>query len=409
MQKRQDPNVWSSVLFVYSINPFSLTLWDPVRTIRIPASAGPVQVLPNLEYVTANTIRTIDNVVYRLEGTNPLRLSFSGVTPATPLNPSTSPRTIPGSSTTQAGPSSVSTATTSSASNLESNGSVDDGSKTTPKLGGGAIAGIAIGGILSLVLVVVGLYFFLRRRKRAKANAIAANSDFLNGRESDKFVVDPTGNTGHTTQKGGNTQSAHQELSGFGHTQELGTSQAYIGAKSAHELKGHAQPGELPHTRELEGQVGATRVFNSGTDAGMVPAEHAVTAVPSAHVQAQKKRELEWLESEEARLRQQREILMHQTGTSGQTFNAYDYKKDMGLTQRLVFTEGLFGLAKALSMGGAVNIECMGCLKPRSPSREPQHKKLNPILHNNNVCLVFWIPGPSCLQLIGTHIGRNNQ
>ena len=112
-------------------------------------------------------------------------------------------------------------------------------------------------------------------------------------------------------------------MSGTGPTQELDRSHSYKYAiGGAHELRAEDQPGELPYNgMEEHGRANETEVVgrddgDDGRNAETIPVPGAnnPTSQVSPHVEAQRKREVEWLEMEETRMRQRREALLQQGG-----------------------------------------------------------------------------------------------
>jgi hypothetical protein len=166
----------------------------------------------------------------------------------------------------------------------------------------GAIAGIVIGVILVLLLVLGGLYFMRRRSLRNRARLENTDDSLPELLLSNKTAG---GNEKHAYQ----TDGAHlPELNDTGRPHELDPSQAQL----------------LADTRRDE-----TRLMENGSEhrrrqGDVIPAQDGNLdesverqADPSLHVQAQKKREVEWLEMEEARLRQRREQLLQGNTSAG--------------------------------------------------------------------------------------------
>jgi hypothetical protein len=115
-------------------------------------------------------------------------------------------------------------------------------------------------------------------------------------------------------------------MSGSGVTQELDRSHSYKYAiGGAHELKAEDRPGKLPYARVEE--YGSTNEYgvvavNDRENRGMEETAPATgtndttsqISHVSPHVEAQRRREVEWLEAEETRIRQRREALLQQSG-----------------------------------------------------------------------------------------------
>ena len=118
-------------------------------------------------------------------------------------------------------------------------------------------------------------------------------------------------------------QTQYQEMSGNGLTQELDRLHSYkYAVGGAHELRAEDQPGELPYNGMEEhgraNETGAVRWGDGGDGRNAetipIPGANNATSQVSPHVEAQRKREVEWLEMEETRMRQRREALLQQGG-----------------------------------------------------------------------------------------------
>ncbi|KAJ4364452.1 hypothetical protein N0V83_009046 [Neocucurbitaria cava] len=158
-------------------------------------------------------------------------------------------------------------------------------------LGPGAIAGIVIGAV-ALLLAIVLIALRLRRRKKNKAKEVVVNQ----GEDAPfKGELDGNGVSRNVPQQG-----AYQEMQAAKDTQEIGTAQAQ------YELRGEERPGELYEQQHQA--VHDTSNFHEP----QYPEQPQPAVEPSPHVQAQRRREMEWLEAEETRMRQQRERLMQQ-------------------------------------------------------------------------------------------------
>ncbi|KAH7090220.1 hypothetical protein FB567DRAFT_546453 [Paraphoma chrysanthemicola] len=206
------------------------------------------------------------------------------------------------SSTSTSSSATITTRTTSptpssraslSASTPSASAIVDDNGQS---LSPGAIVGIVIGVILGLLLVLGGLYFMRRRTLRHKAQSGNVEDSLPELLLSNKPA-------------GGNEKRAYQsdkahfsELNDTGRPHELDPSQAQLLANTSWDETRLVESGS-----ERGGQQGDVIPAQDGNLVGSVERQ----ADPSFHVQAQKKREVEWLEMEEARLRQRREQLLH--------------------------------------------------------------------------------------------------
>ena len=129
--------------------------------------------------------------------------------------------------------------------------------------------------------------------------------------------------TDRNATRTGADQTDYQEMSGNGLTQELDRSHSYkYAVGGAQELRAEDQPGELPyngmeeHARANETGVIGTHDGGDGRNAETIPVlgGNNPTSQISPHVEAQRKREVEWLEMEETRMRQRREALLQQGG-----------------------------------------------------------------------------------------------
>ncbi|KAI4910782.1 hypothetical protein J4E90_007038 [Alternaria incomplexa] len=193
--------------------------------------------------------------------------------------------------------------------------------RSKPGIGSGAIAGIAIAGIVILALIIGGWYFWRRKKRRAQPPAATLTEDELARREGDgdKMVL----GADQSAPTAGAYQTQYQEISGNGLTQELDRLHpCKYEVGEAQELRAEDQPGELPYNGMEEhrraNETGAVGRDDGGDDrnAEMVPVTGAnnSTSQVSPHVEAQRKREVEWLEMEETRMRQRREALLQQGG-----------------------------------------------------------------------------------------------
>ena len=219
-------------------------------------------------------------------------------------------------SETQSGGSSQSTATASA------------NESSSSSLGGGAIAGIAIGGILVLALIIGGWYFW-RRRQRSKARTSGPGDDEQGTRvvstggpppqysppEKQPYIPD------HHQEMPGDivmpAQELDQDQSGkcATHAARHSTSKAAYQYEPAYELHPDGRPAELP----LGGEEQSSAVHLprpqtpiAQTDAGEEAGERSAEVSPN--VEAQRRREMEWLDMEEERIRKKREMLSMQAG-----------------------------------------------------------------------------------------------
>jgi len=242
---------------------------------------------------------------------------ISGPTPRTDSQSSSTPGTNSQSSPSQSSafPTGISVPISSTTPTPSPTDTPDTG------IGAGAIAGIAIAGIVILALIIGGWYFWRRKKRRTQPPTNTLTDDELARREGDgdKMVL----GADQAAPTTGAYQTQYQEMSGNGLTQELDRSHSYKYAiGGAHELRAEDQPGELSyngmeeHGRADEAGVVGRDDGGDGRTAEMIPVLEAnnPTSRVSPHVEAQRKREVEWLEMEETRMRQRREALLQQGG-----------------------------------------------------------------------------------------------
>jgi hypothetical protein len=131
----------------------------------------------------------------------------------------------------------------------------------------------------------------------------------MSKREGDKMVVDA--DAAPTT---GAYQTEYHQMPEVGRTQELAHSNSCkYAAGGAHELKADTRPGELPH--DTTDDISHASHYNHEP---LPAATETMSSVVSLHVEAQMKREVEWLGMEETRIRQRREQLLQQGGAKTQ-------------------------------------------------------------------------------------------
>jgi len=294
--------------------------WNDVPFTTITVNSSPslqLELLSNDKPVTitgGQPARTVDKLVLSLQTSPSQAILFT-----VDSNP-TNPPSIPASSTRKVGANptikpTLSTQIGTSRPRPSRNG--------TPKrgVGGGAIAGIAIAGVLVLALMIGGWYFWRRKKRRTEPPTTTLTDDELARREGDgdKMVL----GADQSAPTAGAYQTQYQEMSGNGLTQELDRSHSYkYAVGGAHELRAEDQPGELPYNGMEEhkraNETGAIGTHDGGdgrnTETIQVPGANSSTSQVSPHVEAQRKREVEWLEMEETRMRQRREALLQQGG-----------------------------------------------------------------------------------------------
>ncbi|RMZ74229.1 hypothetical protein GMOD_00003236 [Pyrenophora seminiperda CCB06] len=204
------------------------------------------------------------------------------------------------SATSQTSGSGYNNNTSSSSTGNSATGSVS--SNSSSRLGGGAIAGIAIGGMLFLV-AIIGVLFLWQRKRRVQGITSNSNEDEYIGRKDEKVAVgaSPLTNVTNIIDK------RFQEMSGTNQTHRLDPPQYHsYTIDPVHELDGSSLPGELPPTRTQDTSHTIKFVIQEPN----LEITERPDGVESPHVEAQRRREVEWLEMEEARIRRQREILL---------------------------------------------------------------------------------------------------
>jgi hypothetical protein len=165
------------------------------------------------------------------------------------------------------------------------------------KLSGGARAGIAIGLILA-VLLLIGMHIIFRPRHRTTSDTEDQVGDASIKRASYKMVVGP----GDAVFP---ESGQHQEP--FTFYMHEAPSEAGLFTTKVYELKADTGTGEMrPGNQSPQSPSVSDWKSQDG------PRLETTVANNSLHVQAQRKRELDWLEMEEARIRQRREQLMQQ-------------------------------------------------------------------------------------------------
>lgn len=198
------------------------------------------------------------------------------------------------------------TATTGSP--LQSNNSTKDSNV-------GVIAGGVVGGIVAIILLVA-LLWFLRRRKRKQHEPVPQGPGGPQNPYSDKMPAVSNPDAGAKIAQNGYHGPVQHELSEQQGIRELDPTHSHI--TELDPARGQVAP--LP-ANELPLQNGGPEENiahdSSRHHAHAIPTAAAATSTPappepSPFVQAQRNTELQWLESEEARLRQRREVLMNQ-------------------------------------------------------------------------------------------------
>jgi len=194
--------------------------------------------------------------------------------------------------------SSDSASTSQSSDGNEPTAASQDNGSGSSELGGGAIAGIAIASVL--IIALVGGWFFWRRRKRTRRPTSTEDSAHIG--------IDG-GIDGGIAEL--HTQERPQEMpeSRQAQMQELDQTKYFKHAMGgSHELENESEPAEL-----LNGPDEYTAPVPH--DIPQRPAAEMMETtnnIPASNVEAQRRREMEWLEMEEERMRKRRELLAAQ-------------------------------------------------------------------------------------------------
>ncbi|KAI4666339.1 uncharacterized protein J4E79_002377 [Alternaria viburni] len=181
----------------------------------------------------------------------------------------------------------------------------DNGSGSSG-LGGGAIAGIAIAAVL--VIALIGGWFFWRRRKRTRGKVTST--------EISAHVAGDGGGDGGIPEL--DTKERPQEMPGSRQvqSQELDPTQyTKYAMNGSHELKTEPEPAELLNGPD-EYTAPAPYHAPQRSAAEMTDMTEATSNPLSSNVEAQRRREMEWLEMEEERMRKRRELLAAQGGAT---------------------------------------------------------------------------------------------
>jgi hypothetical protein len=170
----------------------------------------------------------------------------------------------------------------------------------------GVIVGIVLGALV-LLAVILGVVLLLLRRKKKHRAAKDIVPGEREGGESDKIVVESE----EAKDNPHDYRPQYTELSGNSRVQELDPASGEVATLRANEmLGGNGQIDKL-----YNGQHTLPSHFSesSSLPADMPASASASAPAPSPYVEAPKKVEISWLESEEAKLRQRREQLMMQS------------------------------------------------------------------------------------------------
>jgi hypothetical protein len=178
---------------------------------------------------------------------------------------------------------------------------------TNPPAGKGVPIGVIVGivvGVLVLLAIILGGMLLRRKKKQTAAKGIVL--DEREGGGSDKIVVELE----EVKDNPPNYSPRYTELSGNSQVQELGPeSREVVTLRASGMSRGNGQTDELHGSQRTL----SSYFSDSSIPPAKVPALASASApAPSPYVEAQKKVEISWLESEEARLRQRREQLLMQ-------------------------------------------------------------------------------------------------
>jgi len=291
--------------------------------IEISLTTDPDQIYLRRSPITSESSVVEQTLIPPAEIPRPTSTSDGGDQTASAADATTSSGSS-GSSGSSSSESSASEIQSGDSSQSTATASADESS--SPSLGGGAIAGIAIGSILVLALIIGG-WFFWRRRQRSKAKTSGSEDD-----EQGTRVVSTGGPPPQYSppEKQPYIPDHHQELPGdivmpaqeldqnqsakyATHAARHSTSKAAYQYEPAYELHPDGRPAELPHGREED--ISAVQPYRpqtpvNQTDAGGEAGERSTAVSPN--VEAQRRREMEWLDMEEERIRKKRETLSMQ-------------------------------------------------------------------------------------------------
>ncbi|KAF2647237.1 glycoside hydrolase family 72 protein [Lophiostoma macrostomum CBS 122681] len=185
--------------------------------------------------------------------------------------------------------------------------SSDSASGRSDRVAVGAIVGGVVGGIAIIALLLSGVCL-LRRRKRQRGTGLPSRDELVNP-ESDKMVAGS-----EEIGLGDYEPKRHHEMSGTDPISELDPFKGDIATMRANEMSNGHQMNELQDAQQEipRGDRGDSDVPLDSISTSQSASANDVGS-PSPFVHAQRRMEVDWLESEEARLRQRREVLLSQS------------------------------------------------------------------------------------------------
>jgi hypothetical protein len=306
---------WTMTVYVYPTTTRLYTLVDnstPLATFKLlPSdSSGAIYCPPYSRWadLLVQSLRptTVGNVIlgvgpgptlfYKKVNLSTTSLSTSAHTSATDLqtsgsqSPELTPviRSIP---TANSVASKYHTSATSDASATDQNRlhEVEPGGESDSQLGGGTIAGISIGIVLG-ILLVIGAYIILWRIRKADIGTVHQIEDAWIKSELDEMILE----LDDALMRYSVHRSSYQEPFETICMQE-------IASPEPRELGANTRPSELSPYRLGDCSSLSEHVIS--------PYRDSIVTELSPHAQAQRLRELERLEMEEAKLRHEREQL----------------------------------------------------------------------------------------------------
>jgi hypothetical protein len=200
----------------------------------------------------------------------------------------------------------------SSQNTNQTTATLQGGSGPTPKSNIGPIVGGAVGGIAALAIIIFFVWFFLRRRKRKQAEAKPGLT------YDEKCPVDNADVPGYHGIPELPHNTMYQELDpAKGTTAIMKANELEMGSESEGGTKIRTVPVPVPQLADGAHGHGHD-VAASRQEFGGDRQQHEEYEAQqqqqdlSPYVEAQRRLEMDWLESEEARLRARRDLLRQQ-------------------------------------------------------------------------------------------------